>query len=66
MKTREKVIHELEAYMLSTHQTQTDIARRLKVTPQAVNNWFAGRREPSYTTYEKIIQLLEEENHASV
>lgn len=66
MLTRKKVIDNLESYMESTNQTQTDIAKRLQVTPQAINNWLTRRREPSYTAYEKIVQLLEEENHASV
>ena len=64
MLTRNKAIEALAAYMASTHQTQTEIARHLNVTPQALNNWLARRREPSYAAYEKIMELLEE-NHAA-
>ena len=50
MLTRKKVIDNLESYMESTNQTQTDIAKRLQVTPQAINNWLTRRREPSEET----------------
>jgi DNA-binding transcriptional regulator YiaG len=40
-----KLLQEVKAWCEQQHGRQSELARRFRITPQSVSNWFAGTQE---------------------
>lgn len=48
-------IRRLKYVMEKRGWSQTDLAKRLRQPPSAVNHWLSGRRMPSYHNFRRIV-----------
>lgn len=54
-------ITEVRNYMARNNLTQGALSRLLRIDKSNVSRWLSGDTAPRYSTYQKFIQLLEEE-----
>lgn len=52
----QKLLADLKAYGERNSFKQTELAEKLGIGPQQLNDWFRGRREP---TTERALQIIE-------
>lgn len=48
----------LMAFEASSFESQTELARQLKVSQQAVSSWMTGEREPNLGMFERLAREL--------
>ena len=49
----------LQRKLTASGLTQAELARRLNVAPQHVNDWLRGRRQPRAATLDRILRVLD-------
>jgi DNA-binding XRE family transcriptional regulator len=54
-------MHPLEKYLKSRNVTQSQLARKLNITPQTVANYIKGRRCPTLSIAYKIQEITRDE-----
>lgn len=51
--------HEIKRALDSKGWNQSDLARKLEISPQAVQEWIAGESQPSQKRWRELADLLE-------
>lgn len=49
----------LKNLRMQNYMTQTELAKRLNVSQNAIFNWESGRREPNYESIERISKIFD-------
>lgn len=59
-KNMSKFSERLVLSLKNNGMSQSELARKINVTQKAINNYFCGKREPSYDVLIKICKALDE------
>ncbi|HTD15320.1 MAG TPA: helix-turn-helix transcriptional regulator [Chthoniobacterales bacterium] len=58
------LLKELKTWCDQKHGRQVEVARYLKLPPQAINNWFGKRSEPTGEQVLAIQEFLRKQKHS--